>query len=154
MASIRYKSGDHQLLDQIQPLWEQLNLHHAQVSPHFDDDFHQYDFATRKAKLLQKYADGEIRVDIAQFEGCNVGYLISGVTIDRNGEIESISIAEDFRGQAIGDQLMRRALAWLDEQNVHTKIVDVAFGNERAYSFYARFGFYPRVVKLNQKGAS
>jgi hypothetical protein len=46
---------------------------------------------------------------------------------------------------------MNRALTWLDLQDVHTKVIAVAVGNERVYTFYERFGFYPRLVMLKQK---
>jgi ribosomal protein S18 acetylase RimI-like enzyme len=149
--NIVYSSGGVELLEPIQPLWEKLNQHHALVSPHFAADFQGKTFDGRKAALLEKYADGEMRIDIAHAQGENIGYLISAITSEGVGEIESIYIDEGFRGQAIGDELMRRALAWLDEQNVHTKVIDVAVGNERAYAFYARFGFFPRVVTLKQR---
>jgi len=148
---ICYVYGGAELLDEIRPLWEQLNQHHAAVSPHFAVDFQAKTFARRKLALLEKYADGEIRVDIARFRGRGVGYLISALAPDGVGEIESIYIEGRFRGQAIGERLMRRALDWLDARGAHTKVIDVAVGNERAYHFYARFGFYPRVVRLKQK---
>jgi GNAT superfamily N-acetyltransferase len=149
--SITYVAGGIELLGEIQPLWEQLNRHHAAISPYFADDFRDYKFNERKAKLLKKYQPENLRIDIAQSQGCNMGYLISAIATDGVGEIESIFIEENFRGQAIGDQLMRRALAWLDGRGVHTKVIAVAVGNERAYSFYERFGFYPRVVTLKQR---
>ena len=90
-------------------------------------------------------------LDIAVAGGRNVGYLVSAITPDGTGGIESIYIENDFRGQAIGDRLMRKALDWLDSMKVHTRLIDVAVGNERAYKFYARFGFYPRVVTLKQR---
>jgi ribosomal protein S18 acetylase RimI-like enzyme len=152
-TKITFTSGGVELLDDIQPLWEGLNQHHALVSPHFKADFHAKTFARRKAALLGKYAEGKLRIDLAQANGETIGYLISAITTDGVGEIESIFIDNAYRGQTIGDQLMRRALAWLDEQSVHTKVIDVAFGNERAYAFYARYDFYPRVVTLKQKDA-
>jgi ribosomal protein S18 acetylase RimI-like enzyme len=150
-TTITYLRGGTELLDVVQPLWEQLNRHHAEISPDFAEDFHTNKFSQRKAKLLEKYANGQLRVDLAQSEGRAIGYLISAITPDSVGEIESIFVAAEFRGQAIGDELMRRALGWFDEQQVHTRIIAVAVGNERAYSFYARFGFYPRVVMLKHK---
>ena len=150
-TKVTYKSGGPDLLDEIQLLWEGLNRHHAAISPHFKADFHAKTFAERKRALLEKYTDGQLRIDIAGTQGRNVGYLVSAITPDGVGEIESIYIEDDFRGQAIGDQLMQWALDWLDEQGVHTKQIDVAVGNERAYKFYARFGFYPRVVTLKQR---
>ena len=139
------------MLDSICPLWEKLNQHHATVSPHFPSDFQSKTFERRKAALLEKYADGEIRIDIARSKGENIGYLISAIRSDGVGEIESIYVDENFRGQAIGDHLMHRGLAWFHEQNVPSKVIDVAVGNERAFAFYARFGFFPRVVTLKQK---
>ena len=81
-----------------------------------------------------------------------MGYCISGIDQDGIGEIESIFIAEEFRGQNVGEALMQHALHWLNDQGVTSKVIDVAVGNERVFKFYARFGFFPRVTKLKQKG--
>ena len=45
---------------------------------------------------------------------------------------------------------MQRALDWLDARNAHTKLIDVAVGNEDAIKFYERFDFYPKVVTLKK----
>lgn len=154
MESIQYNSGDQVWLDAVQPLWEQLNQHHEEISPHFSAEFQANSFAERKTMLLKKYNGGQLRVDLAQWQGQAIGYLISAVTADGVGEIESIFVATEFRGQGIADELMRQGLAWLDSQGAHTKLIAVAVGNERAYSFYARFGFFPRLVMLKQKDLS
>ena len=149
--NINYISGGIELLDEIQPLWDKLNRHHQTISPHFSVEFGTKTFDGRKEKLLKKYAGSEIRIDLAQSNDRIIGYLISAITLDGVGEIELVYIEDSFRGQLIGDELMHRALNWLDGQKVHTKVIAVAVGNERAFSFYARFGFFPRVVKLEQK---
>jgi len=149
--NIAYISGGSELLDRIQPLWEQLNQQHAALSPHFASEFEANSFSKRKAGLLKKYADGQLRVDLCRAPGILIGYLVSGMTSDGIGEIESIFVAAEFRGQGIANELMHRALEWLDLQGVHTKAIAVAVGNERAYTFYERFGFYPRLVMLKQK---
>jgi ribosomal protein S18 acetylase RimI-like enzyme len=146
-----YISGGFELLDQIQPLWEQLNQQHAAVSQYFADEFETNHFSERKAKLFKKYADGKLRVDLCQAPNILIGYLVSGITSDEVGEIESIFVAAGFRGQGVANELMNRALTWLDLQDVHTKVIAVAVGNERVYTFYERFGFYPRLVMLKQK---
>jgi len=150
-SSIHYICGGVELLDTIEFLWQQLNRHHGKISPHFSGEFCANNFAGRKARLLAKYAEGHLRVDLALKHSRTVGYLVSGVTADGIGEIESIFVTVECRGQALGDELMQRALQWLDQQQAHTKLVAVAVGNERSYSFYARFGFYPRLVILKQK---
>ena len=60
MTDIHYISGGAELLDDIQPLWEKLNQHHEAISPHFSYEFQDYGFSKRKARLLQKYADGPV----------------------------------------------------------------------------------------------
>jgi ribosomal protein S18 acetylase RimI-like enzyme len=154
MASkkISYVSGGEDLLDDIQPLWEGLNRHHGAVSPHFKDEFAAYSFDDRKSKLTQKYKANKLHIDIAMGDNRPVGYIISGITDNGVGEIESIYIEDGYRSQSIGDDLMHRALAWLDKHQVQEKIVDVAVGNERVHKFYARFGFYPRQTRLKQRG--
>ena len=151
IENITFCSGGVELLDDIQFLWEKLNQHHAAISSHFSSDFLAKTFAGRKAALLKKYGNGKIRVEIAQVQGENIAYLISAICPDGVGEIESVYVDEGFRGQAIGAELMRRGLVWLAEQNAHTKVIEVAVGNERANAFYARFGFFPRVVTLKHK---
>ena len=148
---ISYHFGNEELLDALQPLWEGLNRHHEAVSPHFKDAFHQFSFEYRKQKLLSKIQGGRLRVDLAQAGETKIGYCISSIDAVGVGEIESIYVEAAWRGQGIGDELMRQALSWLDENKVHTKKVSVAVGNESAYPFYARFGFYPRVTTLKQK---
>jgi len=152
--NITYRFGGVELLDTIQPLWEKLNQHHAEISTHFGTEFQSKTFGERKSALLEKYAAGEIRIDFAQSQQVAIGYLMSAIDSKGVGEIESIYIEESFRRQAIGEELMHRALVWLDGQNVHTKVIAVAVGNEQAYSFYERFGFFPRVMMLKQRDTS
>ena len=150
-TKILYASGGVELLDEVQPLWEQLNEYHSAVSPHFKTDFLSKTFAGRKKSLMKKYPGGQIRIDIAQLQERSIGYLISAITSDGTGEIESIYIEESYRGQDIGTHLMRRALNWLEASEVHRKLINVAVGNERTYEFYERFGFFPQVVTLKQR---
>jgi len=149
--NITYISGNQGLLDEIQPLWEGLNRHHETVSPHFKDNFAAFTFAERKRRLLVKYLHEDLRIDLAICDDRPVGYIISGASEDGTGEIESVYIEEDYRGMNVGDELMRQALGWLDKREVHSKVIDVAVGNESAYKFYARYGFFPRVTRLKQR---
>jgi ribosomal protein S18 acetylase RimI-like enzyme len=152
LKNIAYITGADELLDDIQSLWEGLNQHHESVSPHFKGDFQTYTFAQRKAKLLKKNQNGKLRIEIAQVDEQSVGYIIAAIHEGGVGEIESIFIQDDYRCQGIGNELMRRVLAWMDNARVHQKIIDVAVGNENAFDFYARFGFFPRITILKQKG--
>jgi ribosomal protein S18 acetylase RimI-like enzyme len=153
MDNIQFFHGNEALIDEIQPLWEALNRHHELVSPHFKGDFHGYTFQQRKTKLLDKYQFGKLCVYIARDQDQAIGYVISGVSEDGLGEIESIFIREAYRRQALGDELMKRAMKWLSDNQPHSIVVDVTVGNKLAYPFYARYGFFPRVTRLKQKVA-
>jgi len=149
--NITYFSGALEHLDDVKDLWERLNKHHESISSHFKDDFRSFRFLHRRAKLLKKHQDGKTRIEIAIDQDQPVGYIISSITEDRVGEIESIFVRDEYRGQAIGTQLMERALAWLESQNGEILKVKVAVGNEASYDFYAKFGFYPWVTTLKRK---
>ena len=109
-------------------------------------------FEKRKAYWLKKAASAELRVDIASdvMTGQNVGYCVSSIDEDKTGEIESLFVASTYRGLGVGDNLMRRVLAWMDEKGTVAKIVEVATGNEQAFGFYNRYGFFTRKTVLKQ----
>jgi len=80
-----------------------------------------------------------------------VGYCVSSLSAEKTGEIESIFIEEKYRSQGIGSSLVTRALEWLDTKGSVRNRVSVGDGNEEAWGFYAKFGFYPRMTVLEQK---
>jgi len=73
------------------------------------------------------------------------------VNKEKEGEIESIYVEKDYRLSGIGDGLMSRALAWLDDVTVKQTVLGVAEGNEGVFAFYRRHDFYPRVTILMHK---
>lgn len=82
---------------------------------------------------------------------CYIGYCISSIDQKHIGEIESIFVDEEFRHQGFGHHLMQKALAWMEKEQVKSKIVGVVYGNESAFPFYARYGFFPSATILRQK---
>src|SRR5437879_5107417 len=141
-------------LDAVRALWEKLNAHHAQMSAHFGDQLRLCTFDTRKLKLLSKADGGKIWVDLvtSSSDEAEVAYCISTVSADGVGEIDSIFVEQQLRGQGIGTELMRRALARLDSMRVTSKIVSVMYENEKTLMFYQRFGFHPRTILLQEGG--
>lgn len=137
-------------IDAIKPLWEQLNRHHASVSAHFADYFEKFEFEQRKAGLLSKAEQGSLRLFLAQIDGEIVGQCVVSLQSEGAGEIDSIYVNPTFRGQRIGDKLMRAALRWFDDNGATSKSVVVIHGNESTHAFYARYGFLPRSTRLAQ----
>jgi ribosomal protein S18 acetylase RimI-like enzyme len=139
-------------IDRVRPLWEKLNAYHADLSPRFGSTLRVRSFDTRKQKLLAKADAGRLRVELVSAEsgGPGVAYCISTISTDAVGEIDSIFVEEHLRGQGVGAELMRRALAWLESMRVTSKIVSVMSENEEALAFYRRFGFHPRTILLQE----
>jgi len=150
--NIYYLQGDEKLLDDVRELWEALNEHHGKNSLHFKDFYHHFSFAVRKADLTKHAQNGSIQVVICFDEAAQlrVGYCIGSVDSDLVGEIESIFVLPDYRGLGIGDELMRKSLQWMDKMGAGKITVNVAAGNEPAFGFYEKYGFYPRRTMLEQ----
>lgn len=149
--AIVYITGGTELLDAVGSLWEKLNVHHAQRSLYFASQHLQMTYAERKAYFMTLAQSAELRVDLAQDgeTGQYIGYCVSSLTVEA-GAVESIFIEADYRGQGIGHTLMQHALDWMDAHSVPIKRVVVAAGNEEAFGFYARYGFRPRHIVLQQ----
>ncbi len=148
MISFSISAHGPECIDDIQPLWEMLNHHHADISPHFEDHFTHASFVDRKAYLLGKAENSILRIFIAEAEDQMVGYLIASLGPNSEGEIESLFVREEYRGMKMGNALMCAALAWLEENNADPIGISVVFGNESAHPFYARYGFLPRSYRL------
>jgi ribosomal protein S18 acetylase RimI-like enzyme len=140
-------------LDLIKPLWEQLTQHHKARSRYFREVYDSFSFEKRKETLLNKSKNGSLRVDLANDRdtGRFIGYCVSSVSEDKEGEIDSIFIEEAYRSSGIGHSLMERVLAWMDCHGAAVKRVAVAVGNEEVLAFYGKYGFLPRQVILEQK---
>lgn len=149
--NIEYTAGGEELFPFLSPLWEKLRDHHADRSVYFAAYFRNRFFEDRICDLTN---DGKIllKVDLArdQTDDKIVGYCISAVNKDQIGEIESLFIEEAYRGLGIGNELMERAIRWLDDCHVKSKKIAVAVGNEEVFGFYQQFGFYPRLVILEE----
>lgn len=152
---VQYIVGDETLLNQMEPLWLELNGHHLKLSPYFKQDYETFTFARRKSMFEEKAGEGKLRVELAEDGNQNalIGFCVSSVGRGQ-GEVESIYVQPAYRGQGIGDHFMESALAWMDEAGISQKTVHVASGNEDAFTFYARYGFYPRQTILKQKALS
>lgn len=151
-VAIGYVEGGVEILDLVAPLWEELNRHHQAISEHFAEAIARRTFAARRARLVNKIRAGRVRVDLAKTAaGDCIGYCIATVDRHGTGEVNSIYVQPSFRNRGIGDALMRRALTWMDTIGTQSRRLEVAWGNERVWSFYRRYGFFPRSLRFVQK---
>lgn len=151
--NISYIELGKEKIDEIKPLWEELNDHHGDLSTHFSEKHEKFSFSDRKKQILKKSENGTLRIDIAKDNNTNnyVGYCISSISDELVGEVDSIYLKEKYRSSGIGKQLMNRALEWMGDEGVNDKKVVVAVGNEELLSFYEKYGFYPRHIILEHK---
>ncbi len=148
---IEYKQGGKELLDEIKPLWEKLNEHHTEKSKNFKERFKSFTFEWRIGKLTEN-EDRNINVIVVndKDKDKNIGYCLASV-LKPYSEIESLYIDPEYRGLKIGEKLMKDSLQWINSYEVEDIMIGVAGGNEDAFGFYEKFGFYPRVTKLGIK---
>ena len=142
---IRYVYGNGRILKRVAPLWRKLRAYHAVRASAFAAEIAAARFSSRAQALLKKAGEEGLRIDIAcdSTHETDVGYCISSVNFNGQGEIDSLFVDRRYRGRNIGQALMHRALAWLQKKRVRRIIVGVATGNEEVFGFYARFGFQP-----------
>jgi RimJ/RimL family protein N-acetyltransferase len=150
---IEYLEKNQNDLDIIRPLWDKLNAHHITVSKYFKDSRAVTTFDMRKKQLMEKSYQGALRIDLARDAVTKefIGYCVTSVDPQKQGEIESIYVEKEYRLSGIGDSLMTRALGWLETVTVKKTILGVAEGNEGVFAFYRRHNFYPRVTVLMHK---
>lgn len=154
MPHIAYRDTGIHEIEIIRPLWEHLNEHHCVRAGFFRDYYTKISFDDRKDFFRRRAASGALRLDLALEAGTGdrcVAYCVTSLSKELEGEIESIFVEQPFRSMGIGTVLMTRALAWLDGNGSTRNRVSVGDGNEDAWEFYRKFGFYPRMTVLEQK---
>ncbi len=142
-------AGGAELLDRVGPLWLQLRQHHAEVSPRWAAQLLAMSFDERQAGLIAKATAGML-VLLATVGDRDVGYCVSTVTADGQGEVDSLYVIPTHRKLGIGHAMMSRTLQWFGQQSVRAISVEVIIGNESALPFYARYGFHPRTLRLRR----
>lgn len=141
------ESGGIELLPRVEALWYELKQHHRTIDPGFPD-LSTPSFEMRKSGLKEKAKELLVDCVVRKSDRLEIGYCFS--IIDRSvvGEIESLYVREPFRGQGIGNDLVMRALLWMDQKCATAKRVSVLSGNREAIKFYEQFGFRSRVQEL------
>ncbi|MGD0817784.1 MAG: GNAT family N-acetyltransferase [Methanomassiliicoccales archaeon] len=147
--------GGADLLPRIEPLWCELRDLHSLRSAHFSDLVRDMEFESRRMGLLEKSVGGHILVQIVSLSGTSepkdVAYCVSTVGLDGIAEIDSIYVAEGYRGMGLGGKLIDGALDWIDEHDVREVRTSVLWGNEEVLPFYQHHGLYPRSIVLLRK---
>lgn len=106
-----------------------------------------YEGLVNKAKVMTFVAEENDRI---------VGYLIGRIikaenwrkNIKQIAELENMFIAERYRGQGIGKELIKQFKMWAEKSKVkHLKVIASA-ENTQAIEIYKRSGFYESALIL------
>ncbi|GEM_PF-43135 len=138
--------------DLIRDLWEGLIKYLIEQTKDRSPPIRWPSFETRKTKFMRKNKEREISVIIASnaISGTHIGYCVSSAAYNEYAEIESIFVREEFRGQGIGSELIKRSLDWIKMIGASSIGVAVTVMNSRAIAFYAKHGFFMRQYLLEK----
>lgn len=143
-------TGGPELLDRVASLWLALRAHHAALAPQWAPTLH-HSFEDRRAGLIAKAAGGMLIV-LASANGKDIAYCLSTIFANREGEIDSFYVSDNFRSQGIGKLLLDKTMHWFADQSVNSITVDVLAGNAAAQKFYQQHGFALRTARLRYIG--
>lgn len=147
---ISYIKENEVALDEIRPLWEKLRSHHHEKTRDFKKRFSSMTFESRKNSILENTNGCLVEFARNNETGDYVGYCVSTLYKNGNGEIDSLYVDPEYRGKRIADRLVNDAIEWLHSRDVKEINIYVAAGNEEVFGFYERFGFRPFVMLLKQ----
>ena len=152
MLEVEYIEANHKDLNIIGPLWQKQLEHHMTHSKHFKKQLGSATFEGRAIELLGKSEHGDMLIDLVKDVSTKniVGYCVSTIDMNRQGEIDSIYVEPEYRRDGIGKSLMERAISWMNSKSVPRKMLVVADGNEEVFDFYKQFSFYPKTTILVQ----
>jgi ribosomal protein S18 acetylase RimI-like enzyme len=144
-------------INDLEPLWKELHVHHAAITPHFGPARSpEESWLRRKANYESWFEDPGTFILIAEKESHPVGYalvrFIEGSetwrTSERVAEIETLSVLPEFRGSGLGTALMEAVYSELEKEGVQEISLAVVATNTDALRFYERHGFYQRIIHL------
>lgn len=146
-SEINLVSGDINIVDDIQELWEELNQLHLEKSQDHKQHYMSFKFQERKDTLIEYAEKGKLLIFIAYHKDIKIGYCVASI-VDDIGEIDSIYIKSNYRRIHVGNMLMEASLNWIKSYNSKKIIVQVSTGNEEVFGFYSKYGFAPRLTEL------
>jgi ribosomal protein S18 acetylase RimI-like enzyme len=145
-------ADDTGVLDALEPLWNALQEHHAEVLPLLGDQTGPRSLADawerRRARYERWLEDSETFVVVAEADEQPVGYAFvtvgsdyAGWTTGRLAELETLSVLPEHRGSQIGSQLLDAVWSKLAERGVEEMVIRTAVTNVDSHRFYERHGF-------------
>jgi ribosomal protein S18 acetylase RimI-like enzyme len=156
VTDLRIEQAGSDRLDEVAPLWEALEDHHARLE-HMPAVRPLAESWRRRRRQYERWLGaGSARLFLAMRGQRAVGYLMlrfgEGASTwaigDRAAEVETLSVLAGERSGGVGRALMQAAVATAEAGGVSAIAVGVAHTNDDALRFYEREGFRPFYVQL------
>lgn len=136
-------------IEVIKSLWEKNRQYHENSSEYFKESYHSINFDQR-IKAFDVFNKETMKITVAKINDEYIGYCISTI-VDGKGEVESLHVDENNRGNGIGKELVTKHMEWMNEKNCKVTGVTVSQENESTIWFYKKLGFYPNTLYMQQK---
>jgi ribosomal protein S18 acetylase RimI-like enzyme len=146
-------------IDLLEPLWLSLFDHHTDIGNAGLRTVSRSHSWPRRRQLYKKLFREEAGtfVLLAERQGQAVGYALCHLnegcddtwdTGEWIGEVETLAILPDVRGDGLGTALLDAAEQELARRGAHDIVIAVMEGNDRALDFYRRRGMSPTMTFL------
>jgi len=159
----RLRLGSSRDIDQLKDLWLELHAHHAEIMPGLAPYQAAEDsWATRREHYEDLLGRPGTDLVLCTLDTKLVGYGLSHVrpaadtwladtwvTGTRVGEIESLLVRSQHRGQGLGTLILTRMLDRLGSADVDDVIVG-ALPHNPVVGLYERYGFQPAFLYLGR----
>ena len=155
--SIKIKLCGEDRIPDLEPLWKALHQHHVDISEGLGKTRTlEESWQIRQLDYGIWIKDEAAFILIAEDDSRAVGYAFvmpkkastSFSTPPDYMELQTLSILPEYRGQGVGDALMREMFRILRERGVTQLSVGVVATNDRAIKFYERYGLVTKYVTL------
>ena len=136
----------------VEPLWNALREHHTALAPTLDSPrSREESWARRRAQYEAWMAHPGSFILIAEQASSPVGYAMVHLrtasptwsSSEQAGEIETLSVLPEMRGQGVGTALLEGVRERLRPLGLGELSLHVLVGNDDAARFYERHGFSP-----------
>jgi ribosomal protein S18 acetylase RimI-like enzyme len=146
-------------VDELEPLWSALREHHGRVKT-IDQPIRarEESWALRRETYLG-WLEGDSFVLVARRDGRAIGYAMvhitgPGATLEtgeRTGEVETLSVAPEARGDGVGTALLDAVDQKLLELGIRDVSIGIMVGNDRAQQLYESLGFEHLFTVLSKR---
>jgi ribosomal protein S18 acetylase RimI-like enzyme len=151
-AAISIRPLDIAEIGLVEPLWNALREHHTALAPTLDSPRPRDEsWARRRVQYETWMNEPGSFILIAERAGSPVGYAMVHLrsasptwsSSEQAGEIETLSVLPEMRGQGIGTALLEGVRERLKPLGLGELSLHVLVGNDQAARFYERHGFSP-----------